>query len=182
MVDETGQPYVFSNDNPLDLTDPLGAYARANDGSQMRTGYFITVWASSPPEMNGMNSFTYAVGSVTVTGASQNASVSLTLSPSGAAEVKISSKGNNVGIGIPLTSGLPRSYGYLTIASLSGSNQKNQYTVTADISVVTVNIPTSGFWNDVGDALSVVALAFVAVALWPVGTGAVVVGGSIAYA
>jgi len=32
LLDQTGQPYVFTNDSPLNATDPLGAYEMYRDG------------------------------------------------------------------------------------------------------------------------------------------------------
>jgi RHS repeat-associated protein len=148
LVDQTDQPYVFVDDEPLNATDPFGTEAcgsNADDkGYECRTGYTVTVWAQTETTANGGFTIILTTAAVTVSGTGANTSVTMNFNPDGSLDVTVGGK-TTVGVNVsPVSAPVPD--GIINFQAFSGSAESHGVTISANVTVAVTNVPppTSG--------------------------------------
>ena len=178
LVGETGQPYVYSNDNPLNETDPLGAYACSavtNGPKQCRTGVSITVVVWGATTATGTTVIT-ATASVTVTNASPNASVTANLNWNGTVDVTVGHAGVTLVPGPPtvVSAGLVTTYTTTsTPMNVGSSSARVTDAVTTTVYTAPPNPPTTSPNWDLWGVLAFVGLLIVVAVFAPEAGGVI---------
>ena len=178
LVGETGQPYVYSNDNPLNEADPLGAYACSavtNGPKQCRTGVSITVVVWGATTATGTTVIT-ATASVTVTNASPNASVTANLNWNGTVDVTVGHAGVTLVPGPPtvVSAGLVTTYTTTsTPMNVGSSSARVTDAVTTTVYTAPPNPPTTSPNWDLWGVLAFVGLLIVVAVFAPEAGGVI---------